>query len=249
MTISIVAPAFDGTTGRGDHPGRRTDILRILRDAKGPMTVEQVAERAELPTNAARAHLESLVDCGLAVRRPENRTTPGRPRMVYKVVMPTQTHARAYSYRLLAQIIATAVAQANPNGGEWMYNVGRQWGHFLITREADPDADEQERLELLLSWLETMWFAPEVQTTDPPRVTLHSCPFAEAARRYPSVICQLHGGMINGACEAMGAGHRLVRLRAHQPGHKCECEFARTTSRMAKVPYETGEHATAAIQH
>jgi predicted ArsR family transcriptional regulator len=240
VAVKVGHPVFDGTTGKGDHAGRRTHIIRILRDSKDPLTVDVVAKRVGLPANAARFYLESLVDAGLATRESQNRTTPGRPKVAYHGTLPNQAHEREQGYRLLAEIMAASVAQMNTEAGEWMYQVGCEWGRFITSRpDVDEVASEEEILQQLLDKLDALWFAPEAVEDDPQKIVLYNCPFLDSSRRYPQVLCQLHAGMINGSLEEMKSGYRLARLRSHMCGHRCEGDLTRSTARVAKVPLET----------
>ena len=238
MAVKVTDPVFDGTTGRGGHGGRRTHIIRLLRDAREPLTADQVAKRVDLPTSVARGHLEALVDAGMAVRDVQSRTTPGRPKTAYRGVLPNQTHERAHGFRLLAEILAASVASSNPDSAEWMYQVGAEWGRCLMSRapHIEPE-DEAEVVEKLVDKLDALWFAPELfDEEDPPTLCLFNCPFGDSTRRYPEVVCQLHAGMINGALEEMGSDYRMVHLEAHLPGHKCEGRLGPGATRMTKVP-------------
>ena len=235
---------LDGTTGRGDHGGRRSHIIRLLRDTKEPLTVEQVARRVDLSLHATRYHLESLVDSGLAVRESEARTTPGRPKVTYRGTLPSQTHERAEAFRLLAELMAMTVAKTSNSSGEWMYQVGSEWGKCLMSRAtAGTPSGEGEAMEQLVDKLDALWFAPEWRDSDPATLVLYNCPFLDSARRCPQVICQLHAGMINGSLEGMGSQYRLVHLRAQASGHKCEGGLQATTARLTKVPLEVARAA------
>ena len=216
---------YDGTTGRTDHSGRRTHIIQILRDTREPLSVGEVAARVGIHVNTARFHLESLVDAGLAVRATEPRNTPGRPRVVYTGTLPDQTHERAQGYRLLAEMLTTAIAQADPTAGEWMYRVGQEWGRYLTTRPTPFEQISEEEIEnRLVDKLDALWFAPELLPGDPPCLVLHNCPFIEPASRYAQVVCELHAGMINGSLEEMRAAYRLTMLHPQQD-HRCVGEL------------------------
>ncbi|MDR0285667.1 MAG: helix-turn-helix domain-containing protein [Propionibacteriaceae bacterium] len=244
MAVRIDHPVFDGTTGRGDHRGRRTHVIRLLRDSKEPLTVEQVAKRVGLPPNAARFHLESLVEAGFAVRMTQNRATPGRPRVAYLGTLPTQTDEREQGYRLLSEILATAVASANGDADEWMYRAGIDWGR-CITSRCDPECPlpETDNLRGLVEKLDALWFAPELAGGDPPTLVLYNFPFLESTRRFPQVLCQLNAGLVNGILEEMHSGYRLGHLRANLAGHRCEGDLVKATGRVAKVPLEvTANH-------
>jgi len=213
----------DGTTGRDAQGGRRTHIIQILRDSREPLSVQEVADKVSIHINTARFHLESLVEAGLADRQTEARSVPGRPKVVYSGTLPNQTHERAMGYRLLSEMLTTAIAKSWPEAGTWLYQVGHEWGRYLTSRPAPfEDINEAEISGRLVDKLDALWFAPEVM--DEPGATsllLHNCPFYDSARRFPDVVCQLHAGMVNGSLEEMGSGQRLNELTPQTEHHRC----------------------------
>jgi predicted ArsR family transcriptional regulator len=220
-----VSSVYDGTTGRSDHGGRRTHIIQILRDTRTPLSVQEVAAKVGIHVNTARFHLESLVDAGMATRQTADRDSPGRPKVVYLGTLPNQTHERAQGYRLLAEILTTAIAQSDAHSGEWLYTVGQEWGRFLTTRLAPFETlEEHEIAGRLVDKLDALWFAPELAAPSgqAPRLLLHNCPFIAPARQYPDVVCQLHAGMIDASLEEMRSTYRLERLRPQVTRHLCE---------------------------
>jgi predicted ArsR family transcriptional regulator len=224
VAAKVEHSVFDGTTGRSDHGGRRTHIIQILRDTREPLSVQEIADRVGIHVNTARFHLESLVDAGMATRKTEDRATPGRPKVVYIGTLPNQTHERAQGYRLLAEILTTAIAQSNAESGEWLYQVGQEWGRFLTTRLAPFEVlEEREIATRLVDKLDALWFAPELEEPEgrPPRLLLHNCPFTEPARQYPNVVCQLHAGMVDASLEEMRSGYRLTELQPQVNPHLC----------------------------
>jgi len=228
MTASKPVSVPDGTTGRDAQGGRRTHIIQILRDSREPLSVHEVAEQVSIHVNTARFHLESLVDAGLAERQTEARSAPGRPKIVYAGTLPNQTHERAMGYRLLSEILTTAIAKSDPDAGPWLYHVGREWGRYLTTRPAPfEDITDAEIGQRLVDKLDALWFAPEllVDPDSPPRLSLHNCPFYDSAKRYPQVVCLLHAGMINGSLEEMGSSLRLAKLSPQVETHKCMGEL------------------------
>jgi len=240
MAVKVDHPVFDGTTGHGDHAGRRTHIIKLLRDAKEPLTVEEVAKKVGLPPNATRFHLEALVDSGLATRETQSRSTPGRPKVAYLGTLPNQTHEREQGFRLLAEFMSAAIARRNENAGEWMYQVGLEWGRYISCHPEDGEQiDENGILDSLVEKLDALWFAPEMLGKNLPLLVLHNCPFVDSTLRYPQVVCQLHAGMINGSLEEMGSGCRLTRLRVQMTDHQCDGELSYTTARMTEVQLDT----------
>ncbi|MCL2090815.1 MAG: helix-turn-helix domain-containing protein [Micrococcales bacterium] len=215
---------YDGTTGRSDSGGRRTHIIQLLRDSREPLSVADVAEQVGIHVNTARFHLESLVYSGMATRETESRAAPGRPRVVYTGTLPNQTHERAQGFRLLAEMLTAAVAEADPDAGPWLYGVGQEWGRYLTTKVPPfMTIDESEITNRLVDKLDALWFAPELEhdADDQPQLVLHNCPFATTARQYPRVVCQLHAGMINGSLEEMRSTVRLTELEPLVSPHRC----------------------------
>ncbi|MET4223881.1 putative ArsR family transcriptional regulator [Oerskovia enterophila] len=224
---------FDGTTGRSNHGGRRTHVIQLLRDSKTPVSVKDVAEEVGVHQNTARFHLESLVDSGLAERTQQTRTTPGRPKVLYRGTLPNQTHERAQAYRLLAEALTTAVADNVPDAGAVTYAVGRTWGRDL-TEPPEPDEaiDEHEVSARLVSKLDALWFAPTLggepsaQVASPggagmDALVLNNCPFVATARCTPQVVCSLHAGFINGALAELGSSRRATALVPQFGEHHC----------------------------
>ena len=213
---------YDGTTGGSPHGGRRTHIIQILRDAKEPLSVIQIAEMVSIHANTARFHLESLVDAGMALRETEASGQPGRRRILYTGTLPNQTHERAQGYRLLAQILTGTIATRFPEVGDEMYEVGCQWGSYLTSRPAPFETlDESEIDQRVMDKLDALWFAPEAVRTPRPHLLLHNCPFMESAREAPNVVCRLHIGMINGSLGELRSSQRVVELNPFLEPHLC----------------------------
>ena len=213
---------YDGTTGGSDHGGRRTHIIQILRDAKEPLSVVQVADMVGIHANTARFHLESLVDAGMATREAEASAQPGRRRILYSGTLPNQTHERAQGYRLLAEILTSTIANKFPEVGKEMYDVGLQWGSYLTSRPAPFETlDEEEIGHRVMDKLDALWFAPELKSSPRPHMLLHNCPFIDSAREAPDVVCRLHVGMINGSLAELRSTRRVVELDPMVRPHTC----------------------------
>lgn len=239
---------YDGTTGRTDHGGRRTHIIQILRDSREPLSVSDVAREVGVRAAAARSHLESLVDAGLAERTHQARSTPGRPRVLYVGTLPNQTHERAQGYRVLAEALTSTVAAHVPDAHGVVYGVGRAWGRQLT----DPPSllgtvDEASVTEHLVAKMDALWFAPSLDGAEPVvpstsagLLVLHHCPFTVTSRCDPQVVCSLHAGLVNGTLSELGSNRRVVALHPLVGPHRCEAhleEVDRTThDEAAPVP-------------
>jgi predicted ArsR family transcriptional regulator len=238
MATHAAPSVYDGTTGGTEHGGRRTHIIQILRDAKEPLSVAEVADMVGVHVNTARFHLESLVDAGLATRETEVRQAPGRRRILYSGTLPDQTHERAQGYRLLAEILTATIAAKFPEIGDEMYQVGAEWGRYLTSRPAPFEVfDETELAERVVDKLDALWFAPELRKDPEPELVLHNCPFYRSALQSPQVVCQLHAGMVNGSLEELRSCQRIVELWPQEVPHRCRAV-------LGPVPDEPMENVT-----
>jgi predicted ArsR family transcriptional regulator len=156
--------------------------------------------------------------------------------VAYRGTLPNQTHERAQGFRLLAEIMAANVAQANGGAEEWMYRTGTEWGRFLAPASESALADA-DAVATLVNKMDALWYSPEVVRESPPRLVMHNCPFWDSSRRFP-VLCQLHAGMMNGCLEEMGSPLRVTRVRAQDPAHRCETELGRHGGRATKADIE-----------
>ena len=222
MATHSAPSVYDGTTGGTEHGGRRTHIIQILRDAKEPLSVAQVAEMVGIHVNTARFHLESLVDAGLATRETEARQAPGRRRILYTGTLPNQTHERAQGYRLLAEILTSTIAAQYPDIGAQMSQVGREWGRYLTSQPMPFEVfNEDEIAERIVDKLDALWFAPELVQQPSPHLLLHNCPFYRTAMQAPNVVCQLHAGMVNGSLEELRSRFRATDVWVQEEPHCC----------------------------
>lgn len=228
---------FDGTTGKSNYGGRRTHIIQLLRDSREPLSVTQVAEAAGVHINTARFHLESLVDSGLADRRQEPRSTPGRPKVLYVGTLPNQTHERAQGYRLLAEALTVSAGQMLSNPEEALYDVGVQWGSRLAHLDSDSLTSQADILSAVLAKLDALWFAPELISkatsgklisahseaiTELNRdyglavgqqaIVLHHAPFLDATTVAPRNVCALNAGLLNGLLQEQGSTLRVESI-------------------------------------
>jgi len=187
--------------------------MALLKKSSRPLPVEVVAENIGVHVNTARFHLEALVEAGLATREAEVRSQPGRRRVLYAGAQTFQRPQPTEDYRLLTIILTAAIAAHYPDTGGRMYEVGKEWGHYLTSRPAPYEVLTETDIEnRLLDKFESLWFSPEFESEPEPQVRVRNCPFTESARRSPDVVCQLHCGIINGALEEMGSRRQIVTM-------------------------------------
>lgn len=215
----------------GESRGR---VLEVLRTAGEPMGVADVAERVDLHPNTARFHLDGLVDAGLVARLTEKRTQPGRPRTVYAVTA-ADVPAGQRSYRLLAEMLTSLVADTLPEPGDAAETAGEAWGRYLAERPAPSQrVDAAEGVRRLSTVLADAGFAPDtVDDPDRPVIALRHCPFREVATQHRDVVCSLHLGLIRGVLDEVRAPLRADRLEPFVEPSLCLAHLTPLSGRTA----------------
>lgn len=227
----MVSAASERIAESTEHGVRRNRVISLLNKASRPLPVDVIAQYVGVHVNTARFHLEALVDAGLATRQAEVRPQPGRRRVLYSGAEAAPHHQPAEDYRLLTVILTAAIAAHYPDTGGRMYEVGKEWGHYLTTRPAPYEVvDEAEIENRILDKFESLWFSPEFGSGANPHLRVRNCPFMESAQRAPDVVCQLHCGIINGALEEMGSRRQIVEMDICIEPDLCHARLARTDS-------------------
>lgn len=219
-----------------DDPGRglgptRARVLALLQDAREPLTAAAVAERLGLHANTARFHLDGLTEADLVVREREERSTPGRPKVLYRVESGAPEVAHR-SYRLLAEILTSYLADRLPDPASSAEEAGRAWGRYLAApaapfrRPAEADA-----LAELVGGLDRIGFESHVaEDADDLRLEVSHCPFLEVAEGHHDVVCSVHLGLMRGMLEQMGAPVSASMLEPLVEPSRCLAHLQRTGS-------------------
>ncbi len=191
----------------------RTRVLEALQDAGRPLGVQETAELVGLHANTVRFHLDGLVDAGLATRATEERSDPGRPRVVYAAAA-VDVPVGHRSYRLLAEILASFLGGMSPEPKKAAADAGRAWGRYLTDRSAPfRKVGAEEAQQRLVDNLVRLGFDPEPVADGPRReILLHHCPFREIARAHPDVVCGVHLGLMQGMLAEMNTDLAAERL-------------------------------------
>lgn len=207
----------------------RARVLDLLRAADDPLGVAQIAARTTLHANTARFHLDGLVTAGLAERQVEDRTRPGRPRMVYRA-STQDASAGQRSYRLLATMLTSLVAGALPQPEQTAVEAGREWGRYLAERPAPfQRVDAEDGVRRLSAVLTDAGFAPgAVSDQETPVIPLRHCPFREIALQHGDVVCSLHLGLMQGILEEIRAPVTADRLERFVEPSLCLAHLTNT---------------------
>ncbi len=176
-------------------PPARARVAGLLDELGPGVPLADLATRIGGHPNATRAHLDALVDDGLAEASPLPRTGPGRPALGWSL---TDTGRRAIAgdpaTNAYAEILAAVVAHLDdiPNAEELAVSIGQTWG---ADRVSNPSP------EALLEVLTDLGFEPE---RDDRGIRLRACPILDAAHENPRVVCAIHAGLIAGASGMSG---------------------------------------------
>jgi predicted ArsR family transcriptional regulator len=206
----------------------RARVLALLQDAGEPMTAAAAAARMGLHVNTARFHLDALTADGLVVREREERSTPGRPKMMYAAASSAPGVA-GRSYRLLAEILTSYLADRLPDPAASAEEAGHAWGRFL-TEPARPFAapDAEQALDALVDGLGRVGFESHVvDERGSLRLEVSHCPFLEVAEGHNDVVCSVHLGLMKGMLEQMGAPVRAEDLEPLVEPSLCIARLAR----------------------
>jgi predicted ArsR family transcriptional regulator len=220
-TTSQAVAQQGATLHRALSDPSRVQILEVVQEAEAPLGARELATRVGLHVNTVRSHLRVLAEAGLVSARREERTGPGRPRVLYEATAEALDAPALASYRLLAQILASSLAGSERDPSAQAEEAGRVWGAHLV-RKPPPftSTSREETIDEIVRLHEQYGFKPELRRAKSGReIVLRRCPFQEVATTYQSVICPVHLGLIRGALAELGTGVEADRLQPFaEPG-------------------------------
>jgi predicted ArsR family transcriptional regulator len=187
---------------------RRARIVEELQANPAGLDARELGRCLGLHPNTIRWHLAVLADAGLVDSHPGQRTSPGRPRIVFTT---TRGEAEQESYRLLATILTGAFGEF-PDAGSRAEEAGRAWGRYLVERppphaEASDDAARRR----IAALLDEQGFRAQVEGDE---IRMHRCPFRQLAETAPGVVCAVHAGLISGALAELQSNLEVETLRS-----------------------------------
>jgi predicted ArsR family transcriptional regulator len=195
--------ALDRRVHRALAEDSRVRLLRLLAVADRPVSAQELADQVNLHLTTVRAHLDVLLDAGLVDSEPEQRSTPGRPRILYRAT--AELPQERGGYRLLAEVLASHLAGTTPDPAQQAVAAGRAWGEYLVDRPPPfVRLSAAEARRQVVDLFQELGFDPEV-AAEGGQILLHRCPFLDVARRHQNVVCSVHLGLLQGALEALGA--------------------------------------------
>jgi predicted ArsR family transcriptional regulator len=207
-TTSQAAARQGATLHRALSDPSRVRILEVLQEAEAPLDARELGARVGLHLNTVRSHLRVLAEAGLVSARREERTRPGRPRVLYEAAAEPLDERALASYRLLAQILASYLAGSERDPSARAEEAGRAWGAHLV-RKPPPftSISKEETIDEVVRLHEQFGFRPELRrATSGREIVLKRCPFQEVATAYQAVVCPVHLGLMRGALAELGTG-------------------------------------------
>ncbi len=181
--------------------GQRLRVLEYVR-AHSPVRVADAATGLDLHPNTVREHLDAVVDLGLVERSTAAALGRGRPATVYRVSAADPAVA-VRDYAGLATALAGHLARTSAHPERDARAAGTEWGRELIDEHSQAGDDPRQSV---LEALTRLGFAPDDEGTPGAHggIALRSCPLLDAARRYPTIVCQVHLGIVEGMLERLG---------------------------------------------
>lgn len=179
--------------------GQRLRVLEYVR-AHSPVRVADAATALDLHPNTVREHLDAVVGLGLVERATAGALGRGRPATLYRASAADPAVA-VRDYAGLATALAGHLARTSAHPERDARAAGVEWGRELID---EPGGDPRRSV---LEALARLGFAPDDDADGPSDrgIALRRCPLLDAARRYPTVVCQVHLGIVEGMLERVGA--------------------------------------------
>jgi len=206
-------------------------VLDLLRSAPDGLGVLDLAQRSGLHPNTVRFHLDRLTAGGQVAKEVDQRSSPGRPRLVFTALPGHDLDDGRRSYQLLAEMLAGFLADEVPDPTARSSELGRAWGSYLADRPAPGRRSTHEQsVTELLRVLDDIGFAPQLDTADGERVLLRHCPFREVAAAHQDVVCSLHLGVMRGVLETVRAPVETASLQPFAEPSLCVAVLAERSS-------------------
>jgi len=209
--IETITGALGDTTRRG--------IYVMLREAREPVTANQIAVVFEIHPNVARHHLDRLLsDEYIRISdQPVSTPTAGRPAKRYEVTeksVSVQYSSRKYDR--LAELLTKVVAALDDGRAlEIAESVGHDYG-VELAGEIGLATDEGFE-EAAMAVAQAMMGKGLGSSTDPDqnRVVAQFCPLCTTVATQPEVVGRIDHGIVQGLLESAAA--RPVPLLVEHP--------------------------------
>jgi predicted ArsR family transcriptional regulator len=194
---------------------RRRAVYLFVSRSHNPVTVNEIAEEFAIHRNAAKHHLDRLLEAGLLraeFRRINGRRGPGagRPSKLYSATgMEVSFSIPERHYDLLAQLLLQALTR-----GDDLETVGSRFGRQLADATKAQTPETADAADGVRAVLDGLGFGPTVETDEDGKmwITTQNCPFGWVAMQASEgEVCRLDRAIVSGVLEGFGCGPRQVR--------------------------------------
>ncbi len=180
----------------------RVEILHLVQD-RPERTVSELVSATKLHPNTVREHLQRLIDDGYVVSKTENRTTRGRPRVLYSATDGVVARSAVQHRRV----------RAAAERGDLMRRV---------IPGAAPDLEQSalHQIDALVEDLVDAGFDPLVDE-DELTVELTPCAHASAQASHREVLCSVHLGIMQSVLSAADGPLSVDGMRSSCDPREC----------------------------
>ncbi len=213
------------TTAFGD-PTRR-DIYLYVRAAPDGVKAAEIAEHFSVHPNVARHHLEKLAAGGYLDVELARHETAGRPSKCYRAA-PNDTQLSFPPRRddLLAILLARALEKLPVDEARTLAEeVGYEYGRSIAARMEPSEGHRSVKAAVatVADALTAHGFAAHAESHgNALTLVAEHCPFGDAARQYPHVLCAVDTGMVKGMLEGL-YGETSPMITESRPGGDQHC--------------------------
>jgi predicted ArsR family transcriptional regulator len=188
------------------HP-TRARLFGLLAELRRPAGTDELAARLGLHPNGVRVHLGRLAGAGLVSR--ERVRQPRDEWQIAPGAQPGGRHPTGYAQlgRWLTRVISGATSLRRVEA------TGRAIGRELAPATPHGTGDD------LQAALSSLGFEPEreVESGGGLIYRLGNCPYRDAVRDGPEVVCTLHRGITRGLLDVIAPGAKLAEFAPRDP--------------------------------
>ncbi len=177
-----------------------------------PVSTVDLARKLELHPNGVRVHLDRMAEVGLLVRTAQ-QPPRGRPRDMWSVSPDAEDGDPPTAYADLGRWLAAAMPDGLA-GVERAEESGEQIGASLAATATGATADERLR-----DAFASLGFQPVPEESADESITfrLCNCPYRDAVRERPQIVCGLHRGITRGLLTVISPRLRLADFIPNDP--------------------------------
>jgi predicted ArsR family transcriptional regulator len=220
------AAAVVAVTSAFGDPTRR-DIYLFVRTSADGVKAAEVAEHFDLHPNVARHHLEKLAAGGYLDVELARHESAGRPSKRYRAAArDTQLSFPPRRDDLLAILLARALERLPVEEARALAeDVGYEYGRAIAARMEPSEGHRSVKAAVatVADALTAHGFAAHAESRgNALTLVAEHCPFGDAARQYPHVLCAVDTGMVKGMLEGL-YGETSPTITESRPGGDDHC--------------------------